>query len=77
MKSICSAHQTPDKDCELCKIGIEDEVRVDALVRSQHHTKCHDCGQFLSKDKWVSRTHQWKKHALCAECLSGYDDLEY
>lgn len=51
--------------------------QVDRIVRSQYHDKCHDCGQFLKEEKWVAKNHQWKKHALCAECLSAYDYPEY
>lgn len=38
------------------------------------HKNCHDCGQFLERKLWVAKDHNWKKHALCAECFSNYDD---
>ena len=43
------------------------------MEKKNYHTKCHDCGRFLFKEKWVSRQHPWKKHALCSECHSNYD----
>lgn len=39
-----------------------------------YHKQCHDCGKFLKKELWVSTDHAWKKHALCADCYSAYDD---
>ena len=38
-----------------------------------YHKKCHDCGQFIPKKRWVSFDHSWKKHALCYNCLHDYD----
>ncbi len=38
------------------------------------HKRCHDCGRFLKRELWVSRNHRWKKHALCSDCYSAYDD---
>lgn len=55
----------------------EDEVRVDALVKCQYHTKCHDCGRFLKKELWVAKDHKWKAHGLCKECFGLYDPPEY
>lgn len=43
--------------------------------KADYHKQCHDCGQFLKRDRWVERDHSWKKHALCMMCLSGYDEL--
>jgi len=40
----------------------------------EYYKKCHDCGQFLKKDRWVRRDHPWKRGALCRECFSNYDD---
>jgi hypothetical protein len=39
----------------------------------EYHKNCHNCGQFLKRDKWVRKDHEWKKHGLCAERLSNYD----
>jgi len=38
-----------------------------------YHKKCNDCGHFLKKEQWVRKDHPEKKHALCSDCLSGYD----
>ena len=47
-----------------------------SYAQSDCHTQCHDCGQFLKKHLWVPKDHRWKKHALCLDCLSNYDDPE-
>lgn len=45
-----------------------------AIARApEYHKRCHDCGQFLKKELWVSKDHKWKKHALCNDCLSNYN----
>ena len=38
-----------------------------------YHKKCHDCGRFVKRSEWVPKNHSWKAHALCDECLSGYE----
>jgi len=43
----------------------------------QYHKRCHDCGQFVKRELWVPVDHPWKKHALCAECFSCYDDPDF
>jgi len=40
-----------------------------------YHTRCHDCGRFVKKELWVKKDHHFKHHALCCECLSGYDEV--
>ncbi len=44
---------------------------------SEHHIKCHDCGQFLPKERWVPKDHPWKAHGLCRECFNLYDDPNF
>ena len=47
-------------------------------VEIKYHKRCNDCGKFVKKDLWVKKNHRWKQHALCKECLSGYDSpLDY
>lgn len=53
-----------------------------SIIREQrkpigYHKRCHDCGQFLKKDLWVTKEHVWKKHALCSDCFNLYDSPEY
>lgn len=50
---------------------------TDGYVPEKFHTKCHDCGKFLKKSKWVPKDHPRKEHALCSECYSNYDGPEY
>ena len=51
---------------------------LDRLVIAQnYHIKCHDCGQVLTKDRWVEKNHRWKKHGLCKDCFAMYDSPEY
>lgn len=52
-------------------------VAFDNDTPADFHTRCNDCGKFLKKKRWVPKDHSWKKHALCRECLSGYDGPEY
>ena len=39
--------------------------------------RCGDCGRFVEKERWVDKDHPWKKRALCFDCESNYDDLNY
>ena len=41
----------------------------------EYHKRCYDCGQMVIKALWVPTNHSWKKHALCGDCASGYDDI--
>lgn len=72
MKCLDCGREQIDCICGTCPC--EDEVRVDAVVMDTYHKNCHDCGRFLKKDRWVSKNHKWKKHGLCADCFSNYDD---
>jgi hypothetical protein len=47
---------------------------VGLCAKDDCHIRCHDCGQLLKKHLWVPKNHSWKKHALCLDCLSSYDD---
>lgn len=40
----------------------------------EHHTRCHDCGQFVARDRWLRKDNAEGKRPLCWECLSNYDD---
>ena len=40
----------------------------------EYHTKCHDCGKFLPKERWIKKDDKNKAHGLCDECESFYDD---
>ena len=42
--------------------------------KDNYHIKCHDCGMFLKKDRWVKKDDPNKAHGLCADCFSKYDD---
>jgi len=44
-----------------------------SVDRSQYHTRCHHCGRFVKRERWVPRDHQWKKFAMCGECLAGIE----
>jgi formylmethanofuran dehydrogenase subunit E len=44
------------------------------LVDAEYHKKCHDCGQFVPRDRWVKKDDPRKAHALCSPCYSNYDD---
>jgi len=46
---------------------------LDIAEKQQYHKRCHDCGQFLKRELWVSVEHPWKKHALCRRCFELYD----
>lgn len=41
---------------------------------TEHHIRCHDCGQFIPRDRWVRKDHPSYAHALCRKCFSNYDD---
>ena len=43
----------------------------------EYHTKCHDCGRFLKKSRWVRKDHKWKAHGLCSDCFELYDHPDY
>ena len=62
-------HECP-KECT-GKEWLKDNHKIDM---EDYHTRCADCGQMLKMCRWVSIHHIYKKHALCGECLSGYDD---
>ena len=49
-------------------------VERGVMRKADCHINCHDCGQLLKKHLWVPKDHRWKKHALCLDCLSNYDD---
>ena len=46
---------------------------IKPLNKDDYHTRCHDCGHFLNRNRWVCKDHSWKKHALCDECFGLYD----
>lgn len=46
-----------------------------SLNPCDYHTRCHDCGRFVPNDRWVKKDDTVKHWALCAECLSGYDEV--
>lgn len=48
----------------------------DTTKKTEYHKKCHDCGKFIKRYLWVPKDHRWKKHALCDDCLSCYEDHE-
>ncbi|MCK4858240.1 MAG: hypothetical protein KAT58_09745, partial [candidate division Zixibacteria bacterium] len=38
------------------------------------YKNCGDCGQFVSRDRWIRKDNQSGfTHALCSGCLSNYD----
>ncbi len=39
-----------------------------------YHKQCHDCGQFLPRDRWVRTDDPYKAHGLCRDCGIMYDD---
>lgn len=41
--------------------------------KREYHKRCHDCGRFIARSRWVEIDHPWKKHALCLECHLLYD----
>ncbi len=45
--------------------------------KQQYKKNCGDCGQFVKKDRWVRIDDPDKKHPLCPECFSNYDDPYY
>ena len=59
---------------EKCKHKEKPEVERGVMRKSDYHTHCQDCGQFLKKDRWVAKDHPWKQHGLCDHCYSCYDD---
>lgn len=48
-------------------------MHPEEIKKDTYHTRCHDCGKFLKKNRWVSKVHPWKQHALCLECHNNYD----
>lgn len=74
-----------DKTCPDC--GGDGEIKDDesdlwvdcgecdgkSTIPEEYHKKCHDCGRFLKKERWVSKDNKQKAHGLCNECLSHYD----
>lgn len=55
----------------LCRITVESVPVV------SYHKKCHDCGRFLPRDRWVRTDDKSKAHGLCQDCYSQYDDPEF
>lgn len=44
------------------------------LLCVNYHQRCHDCGRFLPRDRWVRTNDRRKAHGLCHDCYSKYDD---
>ena len=55
----------------------EERADLNNLLFADHHTRCHDCGQFLKREDWVRKNHPWKQWVLCGPCYSEYDDCLY
>ncbi len=71
----CPLCQTPKvKRVEYWARGKTQRVK---RFKEEYHIKCHDCGRFLKKGRWVKKDHPWKKHGLCDDCFSNYDSPEY
>lgn len=50
------------------------DVPLDSIVRNEYHTYCHDCGKFITKDRWIKKDNpHGYTHALCYDCASLYD----
>jgi len=43
------------------------------VEKIKYHKSCHDCGQFLKRDKWVRKDHLWK-YGLCQKCCNKYKE---
>lgn len=42
------------------------------------YTRCGDCGRFLKKHWWISKNNlRGYTKALCSDCISNYDTLDY
>ena len=73
---VCSTCKA-EADLKANKEPVATVLCSDRVMRKADcHTQCYDCGQFLKKHLWVPKDHRWKKHALCLNCLSQYDDPE-
>lgn len=49
-------------------------LEISERRRGDHHTRCHNCGRFLEKSRWIRKDHPSKRHALCWDCYNNYDD---
>ena len=43
----------------------------------EHYKRCHDCGKFLKRSRWVIKDYACKRYALCEKCSAGYDMPDY
>ena len=49
-------------------------ANLNDLLCVTYHKKCHDCGRFLPRERWVRTDDKRKAHGLCHDCYSQYDD---
>ncbi len=68
-------------DAQRRKLWAEEEAKAEAKCAdrqaSEHHTRCRDCGQFVSKRRWVKIDRfnhiRHQQRPLCASCFDEYD----
>jgi hypothetical protein len=59
--------------------ALEARIKLECASRiaAEHHTKCRDCGHFVSKDLWVRRdcslALKRNLRPLCFSCVIEYD----
>ncbi len=60
------------------KEGAEYEAKFAHRKAEEHHTRCRDCGVFVTKSRWIKKdaysATDRKIRPLCHDCWMGYED---